>query len=160
MAKDGEKNWITPQALAAVFGVSYQQIHRCLPKLPAESVRPSKKRGQPSWVYGPAFVEFWVERALRRRPAPGENGDPLLAGGAGSSPALERYREARADLAHLELQERKKDLLPREKVHEVFTRIGSRLRDAGEQLEREHGSEAHQVIDEALDDAEREMASL
>lgn len=161
MAKDGEKNWVKIAALAEVFGVSTQHIQQTVDDLPAEIVRRSTKRGQPHWIHGPGFVEWWVERALRKRRAPsGDNGDPLLVADAPASPALERYREARADLAALELAERQRDLLPRQTVHEVFGRIASRLRDAGEQLGREHGSEAHEVLSEALDDAEREVTSL
>jgi hypothetical protein len=162
MAKDKEENWVTSQALAAVFGVSYQQIHRCLPKLPSEAVRRSAEgRKTRVWVHGPAFVDFWVDRALRKHRVPsGDNGDSDIEATAGLSPALERYREARADHAELDLQERQRDLLPRQAVHEVFGRIASRLRDAGEQLGREHGSEAHEVLSEALDDAGREIESL
>jgi hypothetical protein len=162
MAKDKEENWVTPQALAAVFGVSYQQIHRCLKYLPSEAVRRSAEgRKTRVWVQGPAFVDFWVERAFRQRRAPsGDNGDPDIEATAGLSPALERYREARADHAELDLQERQRDLLPRERVHKVFLQIGRRLRDAGEQLQREHGAEAHEVLVEAIGDAKREIAKL
>jgi hypothetical protein len=167
MAKD-ERNWVTIATLAEVFGVSTQHIQKLTRDLPAKIVRPSKKRGTPTWVCGRGFVDWWVARALRRRrdrvpsasTAAEGNGDPLLVAEGVASPALEKYREARAALAELDLQERQRDLLPRQAVHEVFGRIASRLRDAGEQLGREHGSEAHDVLTEALDDAEREVASL
>jgi len=162
MGKDGERNWVKVAALAAVFGITPQRIHGIIKELPAEAVRLAVKRGEPTWINGPAFVSWWVERAVqRRRPVRGENGDPLLVGEGGpASPALEKYREARAALAELELGERRRDLLPRSAVHEVFGRVAFRLRDAGEQLQREHGSEAHEVLNEALDDAEREMESI
>lgn len=166
MAKD-ERNWVTIATLAEVFGVSTQHIQKLTRNLPTTIVRPSKKRGTPTWVCGRGFVEWWVDRAMQKRrrretvaSPSGDNGDPLLVAEGVASPALEKYRETRAALAELDLQERQRDLLPRQMVHEVFGRIASRLRDAGEQLGREHGSEAHEVLTEALDDSQRELGAL
>ncbi len=82
----------------------------------------------------------------------------LLQGG--SSPALERYREERALLARLDRLERERRLLPRDEVREALGRIAVILRGAGDTLLREFGSAAAEVLHEALDDAEREIASF
>lgn len=84
-----------------------------------------------------------------------ETDDPMMAGA--SSPALERYREERAKLARLERLQKEGQLLPREAVHEALVRIAAILRSAGEILGREHGPEAQDVLNEALDDAQREI---
>ena len=82
--------------------------------------------------------------------------DELLQGG--SSPALERYREERALLARLDRLEREDRLLPRDEVRQALGRIAAILRNAGDTLSREFGTAAAEVLHEALDDAQREIA--
>ena len=100
--------------------------------------------------------DFLAKNAMRLS-AP-ETDDPLLAGS--NSPALEEYRRERTKIARLERMQREGSLLPRDTVHELLGRIASVLRSAGENLARQHGPDAHQILDEALDDAQREIDSL
>ena len=95
-----------------------------------------------------ALHDFLATNAFRLA---GENGEDALLGGA-NSPALERYREARAKLAELDLQEREKDLLPAAEVHEMLVRLSTLLRNAGETLQRQYGPDAVAIYDGALDD--------
>jgi hypothetical protein len=81
--------------------------------------------------------------------------DPLLLGG--SSPALERYREERAKLARLDRLDRERQLLPRDEVRESWGRMAAILRSAGDTLQRQFGAEAVEILNEALDDCEREL---
>jgi hypothetical protein len=81
--------------------------------------------------------------------------DPLLLGG--SSPALERYREERAKIARLDRLERERQLLPRDEVRESWGRMAAILRGAGDTLQRQFGAEAVEILNEALDDCEREL---
>jgi hypothetical protein len=83
--------------------------------------------------------------------------DDLLMQG-GSSPALERYREERAALARLDRLEREGTLVPRDEVREGLGRIAAILRSAGDALHREFGVTAAEILLEALDDADREIA--
>lgn len=103
-----------------------------------------------------ALHKFLATNARRLAVADGE--DPLMAGV--NSPALEEYRRARAKLAELDLLERKQVLLPRDQIHEGLGRITSVLRMAGDALQRQYGPEAQRILDEALDDAQREIDSL
>ena len=82
--------------------------------------------------------------------------DPMLAGG--SSPALERYREERAALARLDRLERERLLVRRDEVREGLGRIAAIIRGAGEVLQREFGAAALEVLNDALDDAQSEIA--
>jgi hypothetical protein len=84
--------------------------------------------------------------------------DPLLAGAV--SPALEEYRRERAMLARLERLEREAELLPRDATHAMLAQVAALLRDAGLTLQRQFGPEAHAVLNEALDGAEREIATF
>ena len=90
--------------------------------------------------------------ANRHKLAGASGDDPLLAGV--NSPALERYRSARAKLAELDLQERENQLLPLDKVHDALSRLGSIMRLAGETLQRQFGPDALAIIDDALNDYE------
>lgn len=75
----------------------------------------------------------------------------ILSGGSGNSPNMERYRGYKADLAALEVEERRGELIPRADARSGMLMGVSRLRTATEQLEREFGIEARAIIDEALD---------
>ena len=97
--------------------------------------------------------DFLAENAQRLA----REDDELLQGG--SSPALERYREERALLARLDRLERERRLLPRDEVRQALGRIAAILRSAGDTLSREFGPAAAAVLHEALDDAQREIAS-
>ena len=77
-----------------------------------------------------------------------------------SSPALERYREERALMARLDRLEREQTLVPRHAVRNGLERIAVILRTAGDQLQREYGAEAMELLHEALDDAQREIDQL
>ena len=79
--------------------------------------------------------------------------DPLLASG-GDSAGLERYRLAKAALAELELAERKRVLLPVDKVREALLRWATLVRRMGERLGKRFGHEAAAVVGETLDECE------
>ena len=103
-----------------------------------------------------ALHDFLATNA--RKLAAGDGDDPLMAGA--STPALERYRLARAKLAELELEQREGNVLLRDVLHEGFGEIASMLRRASERLDRQCGREAYEILDEALTNAERKFDSL
>jgi hypothetical protein len=106
-----------------------------------------------------AFHDFFAKHGHRLAASlSAGDDDPLLSGP--SSPALERYREARAELAKLDLSARRKDLLPRGEIHDKLMRLASILRTTGETLGRQFGAEAQAVLGGALDEFERECKSL
>lgn len=88
----------------------------------------------------------------------GKGDDPELAGPA--SAGLERYRQARAAIAELELARLRRQLVPREEVHAVLDQVATTLRRAGEILARHHGDEARQVLEDAIDDARRLLEQI
>lgn len=85
-------------------------------------------------------------------------GDDMLAGG-GNSPALERYRLARAQLAEQNLAERNNEIVRVSVVESMVMSVASRVRAAGDRLGRKFGAEAQDVLLRALEDLEEEMAS-
>jgi len=74
-------------------------------------------------------------------------GDDLMGGS--ESPGLERYREARASLAELELAQREHQLVSVEQARAVLLRWAAVIKRAGERL-RKRQLEAHRTLAEAL----------
>jgi hypothetical protein len=78
----------------------------------------------------------------------------------GDSPALEKYRQHRAELAELDVAERRRHLVRREVIHQHLTRFASIIRQAGHDLQKSFGSDAVEIISEAIDAAEYELSAL
>ncbi len=100
-----------------------------------------------------AWYEFLARNA--RKLAAADDEDPLLAGV--SSPWLESYRKERTLLARIERREKQRQVLPLDEVHEALNRIAAILRTAGETLARVCGPEAAEILNEALENAQREI---
>jgi hypothetical protein len=98
------------------------------------------------------FHDFLARNARRLR----EIDDEMMLGDP-DSPALERFREAKANLAELDLQKRKGELVPRDEIREGLGRFAARIRGAGDLLERQFGPEAAEILREALDDCTLEL---
>lgn len=101
----------------------------------------------PDGSYNGAELVKWD----RRRVAP--DTDPMLAGG--SSPALEKYREHRAGIAELELNERRGRLVDIDAFNEWWeSEVASPIRRSIETLQRKHGPDAAKIIEKALQRSE------
>ena len=87
-----------------------------------------------------------------------DDDDPMFAGA--NSPQLERYRKIKTDLLELQLGKERKQLLSREFVHEIHVQVAALLRGAGETLQRKHGQDAADVLNMALDDGDRLIATF
>lgn len=74
---------------------------------------------------------------------------------AGDSPNLERYRLAKAQLAELELEQKRRSLIPRDAARSVLGRIASLWRRYGERLGKRHGPEAVLSFNETFEEAKR-----
>lgn len=96
-------------------------------------------------------IEAWLD-------ARNSDADPEMTGAV--SPALERFRNARADLAELERDQKRKELVPRHEVHQVMGQVADVLRNAGTVLGKRWGAEARRVLDKAIDDAQRLVRQL
>lgn len=82
-----------------------------------------------------------------------ESDDPLLS--SGDSPGLERYRQAKASLAELELEERRGVLVRVDKVRDILGRWASLIRRLGEHLLKRFGADALQSLRETLEQCDR-----
>ncbi len=98
-----------------------------------------------------------VETATRHiKATPSAPADPMLAGD-GDSPALERYRLAKAKEAELKYSRDLGKWMSLEDIREGCGVIAARIRGACESLQRQFGPGAREIMDEALEDAEREI---
>lgn len=70
--------------------------------------------------------------------------------GGENSPALERLRAAKARREEFAYERDLDQWIRREAVHEALTIMSGLIRGAGERLLRNHGRDAHAILDEAL----------
>lgn len=118
---------------------------------------PREKAGKNRHRYCiPCAVAFRLRSVESMQSQPGALSieDELLAGSS-DSPALERYRLARAKLSELELEERRESLIPRDRVRNGLSRFALILRQLGERLGQRYGPEATLSVNDALDDCQR-----
>ncbi len=80
-----------------------------------------------------------------------KSSDPLLAGG--DSDNLERYRGVKADLAEIDLQERQGEMVNMTAVRPAFITSLGFMKAAGEQLDRQYGNDALNILLEAWENA-------
>lgn len=93
----------------------------------------------------------------QRQPLPSDD-DPFL--NSGDSPGLERYRMAKASLAELDLAEREKRVWTAESVHDGLMIIAQAFRQASETIQRQFGTEAYAILEEAVREAETQINDL
>lgn len=87
----------------------------------------------------------------KARLAVSDEEDALFAAGS-NSPALERWRTARAAHAELDLGARRRQLLDREAVHTTLGQMAGILRSMGESLQKQFGDDALRLLNEALNE--------
>ncbi len=97
-----------------------------------------------------------LEIATSRRAT--ESEEPLMS--EGNSPALERYRSAKAALAELDLHLRKNDLIEVARAKEVFMRWAVLVRRMGERLAKRYGPDASATVNETLASCRAAVAEI
>ena len=80
--------------------------------------------------------------------------DPMAGG---DSPGLERYRNAKADLAEMEVKRVCGELSDRAEMRTGLMAIATVFRNGGEALEKAYGSGARIQFEQLIDDAEEEI---
>ncbi len=107
-------------------------------------------------VFVKALHDFLAENA--RKLAGADDDDPALAGVA--SPALEKKRQFECRKLELQLEREQGLWIQRRIIHDGHSRIGGILRVAGEALLRQFGPQAQKIINDALDNCNREIDRL
>lgn len=100
----------------------------------------------------PAIVHWLTKEGpwkTRRRGT--DDADPLLSE-AIDTPALERYRTARAKMVELEYEKACRTVMPVEDVREAFAGAAGHLRKLGESLAKQFGPAAQQMLNDGIDE--------
>ena len=155
-----DEYWLSVTDLSKAFGMSPQGFRASvLPHIPDDARRQGPRGLE---IFGRAAIETWGDRRAQRKrletACEVAGGDAMLA--AGLSPALERYREARAGLAEVELAERRGVTVNVSKAHAIFTRAAHYFRSTGELLQRTFGPDAVAIFNDGLKEAIRVVDKL
>ena len=90
--------------------------------------------------------------------AAAEGGDPMLDGP--NSPALEEYRREKAIITRIQREALQRKTVTVDEMRGNLTLLSTILRNAGETLGRQYGAEAQEIVDEALDDFDGQVAEM
>ncbi|WP_437203483.1 hypothetical protein [Planctomicrobium sp. SH664] len=133
--------------IAAIFGRPVSQIR----KWEAAGMPPQGTEG-----FNVAAIVEWRETRWERRLSQSGQ-DPELIDGGEDSPALEEYRRWRAKLAELEFRRQEGRLVELDVLNPMLSKSAALFRRACETLERRFGTEAADILREAIDDSCRLM---
>ena len=148
--KKDSSYFATVAELAKFCGVTDQGIRKSyLPFLDDDSIR----KGKPMRYRARDVLNLMIERR-----ASSISADAMLDDFA--SPALERWRSHRADLASLDLAERRNELIDRSKNRDTLARWASLVRRMGEQLGRRYGNDASELVNRTLEECGRVVQAL
>ena len=104
-------------------------------------------------VLARAIHRFLADSWLALREAKKDVGVPAKP----TSPELERWRKARADMAQLNLDQRLGDLVDRREFQPLLLRFAHIMRGCGETLGRQYGPDAQGLLDEGIAEVLREI---
>jgi phage terminase Nu1 subunit (DNA packaging protein) len=151
-----DEKGVTGTRLAEIFGVNRKTIRRWdVDGMP----RPADLRRDGYDL--PARIQWRIAELEAKHAAELEEAnsvsDRLFFNNGGSSPALERYRNARAKMAELQLKEKLQNVIRRDLVHDGFGIIFGQLRAASQRLRDRHGAKAGKVLDDCFVQMRREI---
>jgi hypothetical protein len=142
MPEDGPITFRSQSAMARGLGVNRNSI-----------VAWVGKPDFPGGRTGPWSLHEIVPWLIARQKQKAPLDDPLLDGP--DSPALERYRDARASLSELELEQRRGRLVDVDELGDWWANeIAAPLRRATETLQTRFGVEAAEIVTRALERAD------
>ncbi len=145
-----EAIWVPRVEAAALVGISERHFDATL----RQSLSDGAIRGEGRTLrfYGPDVVAAWhADRVAKiKAKAVEAGGDPLLADG--DSPGLERYRNAKADLAEMDRDRQRKQIVLVEQIEPALLQLAGVMRSAADNLARQFGNEAAGIVNEAVDE--------
>lgn len=143
--------WFSRREMADLFDVDEGTFDRSYRRFVDSNA--IKRVGKKLYFHARSTLDSWA--AQRSAPNPD---DAMLRGS--DSPSLERYRQARADIAEIERDRQRENNVPRRQMVDVLSGLSPRLRRAAAKLERMYGADAGRLLDEAVDEWERGVNHL
>jgi hypothetical protein len=147
-----EQDWISVGDLARLRGVSHQAISKRARNLAKAGQLPTRRIGKNKLIHVPTFDQL---AAATLHPAQGirnfKHGEPeifeetpTLAEGVGKlagsyTSAVEREKNAKAELAEMQLAERRGDLVPASEIEAAAIEAGTKIRQAVEAMRAKAG---------------------
>lgn len=159
MSKDKEpgKGWFDKAVTAEIFGCEERYVDGHHRKIAPDAV---KTVGRKVYLHLPTVIKAHVaDKLAKADKSSTQVEDPLLVGS--DSPQLERYRAAKAGLAELDLEQRKKTHVDAHELHDGFMAIaGIVRRSAGDTLLARFGNDATEILNDAIEEAIRQFLTL
>ena len=150
--------WAPLSQAADTFAMTADGFRRQIrPLLSEQDVRTAGQgRGRKTYVYLRGAVQAFADKEAQRqvRAVAGPDAE-LLVGG--DSPALERYRLAKAQLTEIDLDQRRRNVITMEAAKRLFGTVAAHLRRGLDTLQRQFGRDAYTVMKDCLEDARRDF---
>jgi hypothetical protein len=140
--------WVQRGFVARVLGISSQTFDDAIRPRLSDTAATGAGRNL-RFDLSACVAALVTYRLEQQKPAASE--DPMLVGG--DSPNLERYRAAKAALAEMELEEKKKTHASLKDLNDALMRFASLVRRGGEILQRKFGNQASDILNESIDEA-------
>ena len=142
-----EIGWVPLKVAVTYFGISGQAFHQGVRQwMDVAHIRDAGKRGAVK-VWMPGAIAAYKDHAVEMTKT--AKGDPLLSGG-GPSPALERYRAAKAIQEEMNVELRRRSHLDANEISGELKRFAGVMRHAIEQVQREYGNDPAEILNEAI----------
>ena len=152
-----EWQWFTKKRIAALVGITPTQIDRLRDKFGHQHER---KRGRRLEFDGPAFIAAYLanrEANANGRGAVAEGEGASGGGRRGQDPETEAIKR---EMARIELETLRGDLIPRRDVRVGFGIAAVHLREGIEILRRTHSEQAAEVMIRQLEQAEKAIFGI
>lgn len=133
-------------AVASHFDVSFKTIEQWVAK-----GCPRVELAHRRYEYDLKAIEDWKKARSGIEPE-----DPLLVGPA--TPALERYRLARAKQVEFQLEREIGKWVSKELIAQELAVFAAGMRQAFDTLHRQFGEEPYAIVSDALDEAEKRLS--
>jgi hypothetical protein len=140
--KQPDRGWLARADAASALDVSPQQFDRRYAPLAPSTARQTIDRR----LY--FHLRTIIDALVKERVADPVSEDPLLVGG--DSPALERYRAARAGMAEIELTDKQGQTVRLQLIRECIRPGITAMRSCGDSLVRRWGNECGDQFNEAV----------
>lgn len=131
MSEKLTENWLSLVELARVMGISKQKLRAMHDRMnqPFER-REGDAKNAMALINAPQWLRHWAQVEASRTDE--SERDPDLK--TGNSPQLERYRKAKADLAEIELAQKRGELLTFDELKNDYAMVLSYVRRSAETM--------------------------
>ncbi len=145
--------WYSTAEAESIFGVVHQVFYQTYrPHIPESAKRMD---GQRVMLHLPSAIKAWVKH--REDYITQQFADPDMVG---DGEGLDRFRMARAQQEEMKLEQMRKTHVPLADLNAALGQLSGILRTAGNNLQRQYGNAAGEILNQAIDEFEKRMAMV